>query len=64
MGVLDEIAAATASVAGSAGPSVVGIGGGVSEQAPEGRGRRGRGGAGWGVGSGVVIAAGKVLTNA
>lgn len=52
MGVLEEIAAATAAVAGSAGPSVVGIGG---DQAS---------GRGWGLGSGVVIAAGKVLTNA
>jgi serine protease Do len=45
-GVLEELEAATAAVAGSVGPAVVGIG------------------QGWGLGSGVVVAPGVVLTNA
>jgi serine protease Do len=45
-GVLEELEAATATVAGSVGPAVVGIG------------------QGWGLGSGVVVAPGVVLTNA
>jgi S1-C subfamily serine protease len=75
MGALDEITEAIASVAASAGPSVVSIG--VAPRPEEGEGGwghgpghggrgRGRGRGGWsgGLGSGVVIAEGKVLTNA
>lgn len=64
MGALEEIQAAVAGVAAKAGPSVVGIGA-SGDPSGEDRGGRSRGQArGWGVGSGVVIAEGTVLTNA
>lgn len=55
MGVLEDLQQAVSTVAASAGLSVVGIGGGGGE---------GRGRGGWSHGAGVVIAPGKVLTNA
>ena len=63
MSALEEIESALAGVAATVGPSVVGIGvtGGAGE---ESGGRRGRHGPGGAVGSGVVIASGRVLTNA
>jgi serine protease Do len=68
MGALEEIGEAIRSVAATAGASVVGIGGGGPEAGSWGRGRGrgwGRGGwGGWGFGSGVVVAEGRVLTNA
>jgi S1-C subfamily serine protease len=65
MGALDEIQAALAAVAAKAGPSVVSIGASGGPQGEEHRGARsGEQARGRGVGSGVVIAQGKVLTNA
>jgi serine protease Do len=72
MGALEEIAEAIGSVALTAGASVVGIGGGGGPQSGSpgrggqgrGWGRGGRGPGGLGLGSGIVVAEGRVLTNA
>lgn len=65
MGALEEIQAAVAGVAAKTGPSVVGIDASGNQGRGEGGAARSHEQArGWGVGSGVVIAEGKVLTNA
>lgn len=72
MGALDELQAAIGAIAMSAGGSVVGIGAGggssgtadAPDEACRHRGRSQGRGAGWALGSGVVVAPGKVLTNA